>query len=84
MPPEIVNRKKRGFLVPIAKWLNGELKEYAEDILLRKDSFSACAIGLERIRPLFAPQRGLRELENKIRLWRLLVFELWVNLNSLK
>ena len=84
LPPEIVNRKKRGFLVPIAKWLNGELKEYAEDILLRKDSFSACAIGLERIRPLFAPQRGLRELENKIRLWRLLVFELWVNLNSLK
>ena len=84
LPPEIVNRKKRGFLVPITKWLNGELKEYAEDILLRKDSFSACAIGLERIRPLFAPQRGLRELENKIRLWRLLVFELWVNLNSLK
>src|SRR3989338_6635270 len=84
LPPEIVNRKKRGFLVPITKWLNGELKEYAEDILLRKDSFSACAIGLERIRPLFVPQRGLRELENKIRLWRLLVFELWVNLNSLK
>jgi asparagine synthase (glutamine-hydrolysing) len=84
LPPEIVNRKKHGFLVPITKWLNGELREYAEDILLRKDSFSARALGLERIRPLFAPQKGLRELENKIMLWRLLVFELWFNLNILK
>ena len=81
LPAEIVNRKKRGFLVPITKWLNGGLKKYAEDILLRKDSFSACSLGLERIRPLFVPQRGLWELENKIRLWRLLVFELWFNLN---
>lgn len=81
LPPEIVNRKKRGFLVPIAKWLNGELKEYAEGILLSRDSFSASTLGLERIRQLFIRQRGLRELENKILLWRLLVFELWFGLN---
>ena len=80
LPAEIVNRKKRGFLVPITKWLNGELKEYAEGILLSRDSFSARALGLERIRPLFCRQRGLRELENKILLWRLLVFELWFSL----
>ena len=84
LPSEIVNRKKRGFLVPITKWLNGELKKYAEDILLREDSFSACALGLERIRTLFIPRSGLRELENKILLWRLLVFELWFDLNILK
>ncbi|MDO8748133.1 MAG: asparagine synthase (glutamine-hydrolyzing) [Candidatus Omnitrophota bacterium] len=84
LPSEIVNRKKRGFLVPITKWLNGELKKYAEDILLREDSFSACALGLEKIRTLFIPRSGLRELENKILLWRLLVFELWFDLNILK
>lgn len=84
LPAEIVNRKKRGFLVPITKWLNGELKKYAEDMLLRKDSFSACALGLERIQPLFFRQRGLRELENKILLWRLLIFELWFDLNIRK
>ncbi len=84
LPAEIVNRKKRGFLVPITKWLNGGLKKYAEDMLLRPDSFSACALGLERIRPLFIPRSGLRELENKILLWRLLVFELWFDLNIRK
>lgn len=84
LPDEIVNRRKRGFLVPITKWLNGGLKKYAEDMLLRPDSFSACALGLERIRPLFIPRSGLRELENKILLWRLLVFELWFDLNIRK
>jgi asparagine synthase (glutamine-hydrolysing) len=84
LPAEIINRKKHGFLVPISKWLNGELKEYAENILLRQDSFSSGALGLERIRPLFCRQRGLRELENKILLWRLLVFELWFDLNIRK
>lgn len=84
LPPEIVNRRKRGFMVPVTKWLNGGLKKYAEDMLLRPDSFSACALGLERIRPLFFRQRGLRELENKILLWRLLVFELWFDLNIRK
>lgn len=81
LPAEIVNRRKRGFLVPLTKWLNGELKEYAEGILFSQGSFSARTLGLERIRTLFCRQRGLRELENKILLWRLLVFELWFGLN---
>lgn len=81
LPPEIIGRKKHGFLVPITKWLNGELKEYAEQILLRQDSFSTQVLGLDNIRSLFTRTIGLQELENKILLWRLLVFELWFDLN---
>ena len=80
LPQEIVNRKKHGFLIPLAKWLSGELKEYTNDILINKSSFSARVLGLRRVKSLFGPHRGLKALEYKILLWRLLIFELWVGL----
>ena len=80
LPPEIVNRKKRGFLVPVGKWLSGELRSYARDSLISKNGFSAQMLGLGKIESLFKPRKGLGALENKILLWRLLIFELWVSL----
>ena len=32
LPEEIINQKKKGFDVPLAKWLKGELKDWANDI----------------------------------------------------
>lgn len=80
LPHEIAKRKKHGFLIPVRKWLRGELKGYVHDLLINKNSFSAQVIGLERLKVLTAPQRGLKALEHSIMLWRLLIFELWIGL----
>src|SRR4029077_10420204 len=33
LPPEILNRRKKGFSMPVAEWLRGELKEFAYSAL---------------------------------------------------
>ncbi len=77
LPEEIINRKKHGFLVPLDKWLDNQLKDYARSILMDQSNFSASIIGARKIEELFKPAFGLKGLERKVILWRLLVFELW-------
>jgi asparagine synthase (glutamine-hydrolysing) len=75
LPDGIIDRPKRGFAVPLARWFRGELAGFARDILLS----DAC-----RQRDLFEPKyverlirlhTSGRDLE--LQLWTLLSFELW-------
>jgi asparagine synthase (glutamine-hydrolysing) len=34
LPPSIVNRRKKGFGIPVAKWMRGDLHGYFRDVLL--------------------------------------------------
>ena len=76
LPQEILDRKKHGFGMPISKWLRGDLREMAQDLLSE-----------ERIRRdgLFQPEyvSGLLSnhlagtQDNRKPLWTLLVFQQW-------
>ncbi|MGW5264152.1 asparagine synthase (glutamine-hydrolyzing) [Microbispora sp. NPDC004025] len=75
LPPELLNSPKRGFGVPLAAWLRGELRELAHDMLTD---------GTARGRGLFRPE-AVRSLlrrhaageDHSGHLWTLLQFELW-------
>jgi asparagine synthase (glutamine-hydrolysing) len=76
LPAEIVRGKKRGFSIPAAAWLRGELEPFARDVLseetLRRQGF-------------FEPQTVTRLLDDHAagredlsrQLWGLLSFTLW-------
>jgi asparagine synthase (glutamine-hydrolysing) len=76
LPPEIVHGKKRGFSIPAAAWLRGELEPFARDTLapdrLRRQGF-------------FKPETVVRVLDDHVsgredlsrQLWGLLAFTLW-------
>jgi asparagine synthase (glutamine-hydrolysing) len=76
LPDQIVRGKKRGFNVPIPRWLTHELRDLVHDVL-----------GSRRIRELgffdpVAVERLVRDHETKRidrsrNLWGLLVFGLW-------
>jgi len=76
IPPDVLRRPKKGFGIPVARWLNGSLRELTDD-LLSADALAGPG--------LFQPsevQRQLREHRSGTRdhrkpLWTLLVFELW-------
>ena len=76
LPPQILDRPKRGFEVPVGAWFRGGLRELFSDVLL-----SARARQRGYFEPRFI-ERVVQEhvsgrREHTLRLWSLLVFELW-------
>jgi len=78
LPHDIVHRKKQGFAVPIAAWIRGPLRSWAEDLLARdriarQGIFEPSVVaGL-----LEAHLRG--EADHRKPLWTLLVFQAWLD-----
>lgn len=76
LPPNVLNRRKQGFGVPIGTWFRGNLRELFHDVLLSPRT---------RARGYFDARfvdRVVREhligtRDHSLRLWQLLVFELW-------
>ncbi|MEP6909189.1 MAG: asparagine synthase (glutamine-hydrolyzing) [Actinomycetota bacterium] len=76
IPPELLRRRKRGFSIPAAAWLRGDLEPFARDTL--------SAETLER-QGFFRPEAVRRLLDDHVagredlsrQLWGLLSFTLW-------
>lgn len=76
LPTAIVARPKQGFAVPLAGWLQRELRPWMEDLLLSREV---------RERGYFDPRQICRMIEDHLRgrrdysqqLWALMVLELW-------
>jgi asparagine synthase (glutamine-hydrolysing) len=81
LPPAIVDRPKKGFGMPIARWLRGDLRALARDALLDSSSLAAAGAldGGEIARMLDEHARGT--VDHRQRLWALLVLELWQRKN---
>ena len=75
LPPEVLNRSKRGFSVPMATWLRTSFRDLARDVLTD---------GTARSRGLFRPEAITNMLaehdqghDHARLLWALIQFELW-------
>lgn len=76
LPKGIAVRAKKGFGVPMAKWLKGPLKEMMQDLL------NADRIGREGFFNSGEIQRLMDDhlsgrVDNRMKLWTLMAFELW-------
>jgi asparagine synthase (glutamine-hydrolysing) len=78
LPRAIIKRKKKGFGVPIAKWVKGPLKVLFSDLLspdrIKREGF----LNPEYVASLLQDHL-LNKKDNRKQLWTLLVWELWVN-----
>jgi asparagine synthase (glutamine-hydrolysing) len=78
LPNEVIQRKKKGFGVPIAKWVKGPLKELFEDLLspdrIKREGF----LNPEYVTSLLQDHLHNTK-DNRKQLWTLLVWELWLN-----
>jgi asparagine synthase (glutamine-hydrolysing) len=76
LPAEIVNRKKKGFGVPVAQWLNDELRGLADELLSESALEADGLFHAAGIRELLHQHRTGRR-DNRKPLWTLIVFQLW-------
>lgn len=75
LPRDLVARPKSGFAVPLADWLRGPLREWAEDIL-DPAQLDSCHLNIVAVRSLWdAHMRGRRNWAYI--LWNVLMFETW-------
>jgi asparagine synthase (glutamine-hydrolysing) len=77
LPREVIQRKKKGFGVPIAKWVKGPLKELFGDLLsherIKKEGFLDPSYVTSLLQDHLANKK-----DNRKQLWTLLVWELWL------
>jgi asparagine synthase (glutamine-hydrolysing) len=76
LPRNVVYRKKKGFGVPLAKWLNGELKEFMLDHLSQQKIEQQGIFHYPYVKKLIDEQL-LKTKDNREPLWTLLVFQTW-------
>jgi len=78
LPKEVIQRKKKGFGIPVAKWVKGPLKELFQDLLapdrIRREGF----LNAEYVTKLLEDHLAGKK-DNRKQLWTLLVWELWLN-----
>jgi asparagine synthase (glutamine-hydrolysing) len=78
LPKEVIQRKKKGFGVPIAKWAKTSLRGLFEELLsparLRREGF----LNPEYVETLLKEHLANKR-DNRKQLWTLLMWELWVN-----
>ncbi len=78
LPDGILHRKKKGFGIPLARWLKHELKPLCTDLL------SPGELGKHGLlNPAYANQLMTEHFEgrqdNRKQLWNLMVFQMWYN-----
>jgi asparagine synthase (glutamine-hydrolysing) len=76
LPQQVIKRPKKGFGMPVAKWVKGELRTFVRDAfaperLKRRGLFNADYVG----RLLDEHERGIADHRKLI--WTLLMFEMW-------
>jgi asparagine synthase (glutamine-hydrolysing) len=78
VPSHLVDRPKMGFGVPVAEWMRGPLREWAESLLaessLRTDGYFDANV----VRARWQSHLENREFDFRNELWAVLMFQAWL------
>ena len=76
IPNSILEGKKMGFAVPLARWLRGSLRPLVRQVLLEEPGLTADILATSRVRALVEEHQSGRR-DHAARIWSLLALELW-------
>ena len=76
LPDNIINRPKKGFGVPVAKWLNNELKDFTNDLLAGSRLQNQGIFNSDYVSKILAEHRH-KIADHRKKIWTLLMFQIW-------
>lgn len=76
VPEAILQRRKRGFSPPVARWLDGGLGSILEDRVLRGNSFVSSYLDIEGLRRTWSDQCSGSRAHTQL-FWAVLMLEFW-------
>ena len=78
IPPEIAQRGKRGFGVPLSAWLRGDLAGLVRETVLWQQDWDQDGLFDNRALRRFAEEHLNGSQDHSFRLWAVLCFRLWL------
>lgn len=78
LPTDIIHRRKKGFGIPLATWLAGDLKDFCNEVLSQNNIETAGLFNWNYIDQLKKDHFSKR-VNNYKQLWTLIVFQMWYN-----
>ena len=75
LPPNIINRKKHGFTVPLNSWFRKEIRKVGEEYLLKK-KYVEDFFNINELKKIWINHQTKR-INAGTTLWSLLMFSLW-------
>lgn len=76
VPPALTERPKAGFAVPLADWLRGELRAFAEPLLGRQALMDSGAFNIPAVENLWREHLAGRHDHGPV-LWAIIMFQAW-------
>lgn len=77
LPPEILRQRKRGFSIPVDRWIRGPWRRFAEEVLFDSGAAYRPYLRLDAVRALWNEHQTGRENHGH-RLWAVIVYEHWL------
>ena len=77
LPPQLINQPKRGFEIPLKKWLDNELKEIVFDYLSANNNFYKNFVSHRFVENLLEKKIKISDEKRAKILWTLFSMEVW-------
>ena len=77
LPAELINQPKRGFEIPLKKWIDGELKSIIGDYILAPNAYCRNFIQLSFINDLWNRKINAGDEKRAKMIWTLFAMEVW-------
>jgi asparagine synthase (glutamine-hydrolysing) len=78
LPPELVDRPKMGFALPLGRWLRGPLRVWAHEALAGSSLVAAGLLSRSTLDGIWQRHLSLGA-DNSQALWTVLMFECWLD-----
>jgi len=78
VPPQMLDRPKKGFSVPMGQWLRGPLRQWGEQLLALPRLEAQNLLDAQRVREVWT-QHQSGQVDNSARLWGILMLQAWLD-----